>query len=862
MASEYKIICVDDDKDVLDIIVETVEQIGYPAVGFNHPSEAIPYIEENRSQIILILSDLRMDDINGFQFKKNLPKSTQEIPFVIITGYWTQEMSAEAMELGVQAFLEKPVKKEVLSEQIENFGKLREEVLNEEREMVEGFLEETSPMLDEIESLILELEESSDKEQPLAVYFRLLHTIKGTASCVGLVNLGDYTHKYEDFIGELRNRTIPVNTLSINVLLNGLDDLKQFFDEVEKQGNDQDLKFEDKLGKFTDLEAIKSETSEPTANQTVQEDKKINKAESESKSDEDKMTVSMGLLNKFMEESGELTVIRNSILKTVKKIETRYRGDDDIEQLNELLTGMYSVTSNIQGKITEMRKVPVKNTLRPFKRLVRDLSKKLGKDVELTIKGEELLIDNIIAKLFSNTLIHIVRNSLDHGIESKDDRVAKGKDPTGNLIIETYPQGEEIILKVTDDGKGINPSIIRKKAVEKGMHTEDEVLQMTDLQVVNLVFDSGFSTAEQVSDLSGRGVGMDMVRGSFRDMGGEVYVQSEVDKGSCFTLSVPIPKSVLIINTLSVEASGKTMLFQMDEVVEVLRYEKDNNTTKMYKIDTRFTAEHNGEMIDLIHMNDVFRQEYHHENEEINIVILRVGAQKFGVIVDKIYEFEEVVMRKISTQIVSHNLYHGASLVGAGEVALILSAEGIANSVGIEIIPQERTLDHVEQNVFSDNISEYMLFKYSETDQLGINLTSVERFEKIQSSQIEQIGDRFIVRYLDRNLILVDPGYHLGLKSESILSNEVLSSNQTFDVIVSSHEGSLIGLIVHTLGEIKVSSDDLNVDTIDLDGLEGSLYLEGKTVSILDVEFLRDKIFEKKQLLKTPEHKFELKKAA
>ena len=856
MANEFEIICVDDDQDVLETVIFNVENLGYKAVGFDHPTKAISYIEEKRNQIVMILSDLRMDDINGFEFKKNLPKSTQDIPFVVITGYWTQEMSLEAMELGVQAFLEKPVQGDVLAEQIEKFGKLREESLNEEREMVEGFLEETTPMLDEIESLILELEDSQDKELTLSVYFRLLHTIKGTASCVGLTRLGDYTHKYEDFIGELRNHTIPVNTVSINVLLNGLDDLKVFFSEVELVGNDQELSFDDKLGKFLDLEAVKNLSSNTVSEQVQLETKKPTKVENESKSDDDKMTVSMGLLNQFMEESGELTVIRNSIVKTVKKIEGRYRGDNDIEQLNELLSGMYSVTSNIQGKITEMRKVPVKNTLRPFKRLVRDLSKKLGKDVELTIKGEELLIDNIIAKLFSNTLIHFVRNSLDHGIEEKETRSSQGKNPTGNLIIETFPQGEEIILKVTDDGKGIDPVIIRKKALEKGMFSESELLNMSDMQVINLVFDSGFSTAEQVSDLSGRGVGMDMVRGSFREMGGEVYVQSEVNKGSTFTLSVPIPKSVLIINALSVETLGKVILFPMDEVVEVLRFDKENNTTKMYEIDGRYTVEHNQEMIDLIRMSEVFNCQNDQTNQELNIVILRVGAQKFGVIVDKIYEFEEVVLRKISPQISSHELYHGASLIGAGEVALILSAEGIARNAGIDIVPVERILEEGNDSLHHESVREYMLFTYQEGEELCIDLKFVERFEKLKTSQVEKIGDRFIVRYLDQNLILVDPGFALGLKEITFLDDSLVAEERVFDVIVTSVNEKLIGLMVHGLGEIKISTDELNTETIDIQGLEGSLFLEGKTVCVIDINQLSECLFEKKKLLK--EHEFEI----
>ncbi len=858
MESKYQIVCVDDDKDVLDILVDTIEDLGYSAQGFTSPQIATEFIEKNRHQIVLILSDLRMDDVNGFEFKRDLPKLTQEIPFVIITGYWTQEMSAKAMEIGIEAFLEKPVKAEILKDQIDRFAKKREETLNEEREMVEGFLDETTPMLDEIESLILELEESSDKEQTLSVYFRLLHTIKGTASCVGLTRLGDYTHKYEDFIGELRNKVVPVNTGSINVLLSGLDDLKQFFKMVDDVGNDNEVEFQHLIGKFTDLDKLAASTND-TEEKEVQKEQVVDNKKS---AEDDKMTVSMSVLNQFMEESGELTVIRNSILKTVNKIEGRYRGDEDIEQLNELLTGMYSVTSNIQNKITEMRKVPLKNTFRPFKRLVRDLCKKLGKDVELEIKGEDLLVDNIVAKLYSNTMIHIIRNSLDHGIETIAKREEKGKNPTGKLTIEAYPLGEDIVLKVSDDGNGVDPEIIKNKAIEKGLYTPEEIADMSSLQIINIIFDSGFSTAEQVSDLSGRGVGMDMVRGSFRDMGGEVYVQSEKGQGSIFTLKVPIPKSVLIINTLSVENNGKIVLFQMEEVAEVLQFNESSHSTRIFETDGQKMLEQNNEMIELLKLSDIFEEPYNEPTDgHYNIVILRVGEKKFGLIVDTIFEFEEVVLRKITPQIHSHSLYHGASLVGAGEVAMIVSSEGIAHKMGLEIKQVEHSLAEVEEKKVSHELSEYMIFDYTDThDQLCINLSQVDRFERISPDKIERIGTNFIIRYLDRNLLLVDPGHVLGLTDECRLENGHYQQLEDFDVIVIRGERKLMGLIVNELGEIVPTEQVVNLDTVNNPGLKGSLYLDGVTVCEVDVDYIEEKTSKRMKI--QVDNNFKLAKAA
>lgn len=847
---KFEIVCVDDDKDVLEIILDTVESAGHKPIGFCQAEEAVGYIEKNKHKIIMILSDLRMDDVNGFEFKKLLGKTVKDIPFVIITGYWTVEMSSEAMSLGIDAFLEKPIKADVLNEQIEKFGQARLELLQEEREMIEGFLEESSPMLDEIESLILELEESADKEQPLSVYFRLLHTIKGTASCVGLTKLGDYTHKYEDFIGEMRNQVIDVNTGSINVLLAGLDDLKKFFSMVEEQGADRELEVENHIDKFLNFDANSTSSSEPVAKaDTKVEKKQSSSPASNVKAEDDKMTVSMGLLNEFMEESGELTVIRNSILKTVKKIEGRYRGDDDIEQLNELLNGMYSVTSTIQGKITEMRKVPLKNTFRPYKRLVRDLTKKLSKEVELEIEGEELLVDNVLAKLFSNTMIHVIRNSLDHGIETPEVRTGNGKSSHGTLTIAAYEEGEDIVLKVKDDGKGIDPHIIKKLAVKKGLYTDEELNALSDLQIVNIIFESGFSTAEQVSDLSGRGVGMDMVRGSFEEMGGQVFVQSELNIGSTFTMRVPKPKSVLIINTLSVSCGGNIALFHMDEVVEVLRYEHENRTTKVFKIDDKEVLDHNGEMIDVVHLRDVIGMDKSKNEQVMNVVILRVAGRKYGVVVDEIFEFEEVVLRKISDQIQSKSIYHGASLIGAGEVAMILSSEGIAKQCQLEIIQDTNdALADLIKDQMLERFNEYMLFKTSGGEVLAIDLDQVERLEKVNLSKIEHVGNNQVIRYNESVLHLIDPAFSLALSDSCELERKWQMQSEAMDVIVVQVEGRRLGFCVHELEEIKNTDQEINTDTIDMPGLTGSLYLNGKTVCVIDVEHLIHLVERKKSI--------------
>lgn len=839
--SDYKIVCVDDDLDVLEAQSQKVNESGYETVTFSKPQEAIEYIAENKDQILMILSDLKMDKVSGFDLKKEVNKIAKEVPYLVITGYWTKEMSAIALDLGIQAFLEKPLKLDVLNEYIEKYVQERKEGLDDQKEMVEGFIEESSSMLDEIESLILELEEDPESEQTLSVYFRLLHTIKGTASCVGLNELANYAHKYEDFINELKNKTINVSTETTNALLFGLDDLKQYYVHIQTKYSDTNAVDQDRLKMFDP--AAYAGGQAPKVEEKTSQKKKEASAPSPKK-EEDKMTVSMNILNNFMEESGELTVIRNTILKTVKSIESRYRGDTDVELLNELLVGMHNVTSNIQGKIVEMRKVPLKNTFRPFRRLVRDISKQLGKEVELTVVGEELSVDNIVAKLYSNTMIHILRNSLDHGLETSEERIKNGKDPVGKLEIKVEEVGEDIVLEVIDDGKGINPEIIRQKALEKGLFTEAQLSKMSQLEIINIIFASGFSTAEKVSDLSGRGVGMDMVRGSFEEMGGEIIVFSEVNKGSKFRLKVPIPKSVLIINTLSVRVNKEFYIFHMDEVAEVVRYESDSENSKMYEINNQKMLSHNGETIQLLYLSDLLEQEKN-EDEVHSIVILRVGDSKYGVIVDEIYEFEEVVSRKIHDSINDRNIYHGAALLGTGQVAMIISAQGLAEYRQLEIHEKKKSYEmDADELMMNESYEEYMLFKYDSSNYLGIELDSVNRLETLNASSFEKVGNNTVVNYRGRVLPLIDPAYKIGLHETSLV-DDVYGKDEKVEVIIGQFQDRFIGLCVYGLDEIKKVFEELNSETIDMEGLKGSVYLEGKTICVINIEFLFEQLNKK-----------------
>jgi two-component system chemotaxis sensor kinase CheA len=855
---EYKIVCIDDENDILRIYHEALSEIGYETVLFENGQSALEYLKENHRKTLMVFSDFKMPGMDGLEFKSFLNEINSEIPVVIITAFWDKKMADKAMDLGVRAFLEKPFNPNIILQQIEKIAIPRRVVLEEEAEMIVGFLEESSPMLDEIEDLILKLEQDGGAEQTLATYFRLLHTIKGTASCVGLDVLGQFAHKYEDFIGKLRNHLIPVNTGSINILLKGLDGLKVLF-ELCKNFQQDSFVLADSVhifeGKVDDTAPMAQACVAPVRaeNERIQSE---NQSKSEQKED-DKMSVSMGLLDEFMQESGELTVVRNSIVKTVKNLEVKMRGDKDVAQLSDLLRGMYQVTSQIQQKISDMRKVALSHVFRPFKRLVRDISKDLNKKVDFVVEGEDLSVDKVVANLFSNTLIHLMRNSLDHGIEKPADRISMNKPEVGLLKICVRENGDMIELVISDDGKGINPDIIKSLAVKKGLYTEAELALMTKAEIQSIIFDSGFSTAEKVSDLSGRGVGMDMVKSSVYEQGGTIEIKSDVGIGSQFKLLVPIPKSVLIINTLHTQCSGQNFMFRMDDVLEVVTIDDYLSKPEVLKIDDAYFLDHNNDLLQLVFLADVFGLPKK-SSSQMNIVLIKNKKFTLGLIVDKILEFEEVVSKKISQSIKSNHYFEGASLLGSGEVALVLSIDGICSSLKFENAQAKAKKRSEKVLVDERPLSEYMAFYTSQSERLIVELSSVERLEMLSVKLLQKVGDRFVIRHRGETLQVVDPAYSMELNESCKVNEKFMYEQQEYmNLVVVKNNGHKIALLVHRMDEIRSTRESVDTSIANHVGILGTVYVDGATLSLLDVKYIFRK-FIKGYLFQMNEMDFEV----
>ena len=817
---KYEIVCVDDESTILELYESSIEELGCTVQTFTNPEVAIEYILENKNNIISIVSDYKMPEMTGLEFREKIIDKDIYIPFFMVTGFYNKEMALKGMELKISKFIQKPFDQGELLEHIKSDSERHKKLLEEEYEMISSFVDESSPMLDEIEELILELEDSPNDVNCLNTYFRLLHTIKGTASCVGLQSLPEFTHHYEDLVSSLKHGDIKVNNYIIDAMLKGLDVLKRMYDDISKgRAYEFDISQDLKIFALSDAQMnSKVESNEDKSDIVI-----------EKKAEDEKLGIQVSLLDDFMELSGEMTVLRNMILKSVAKIEAKYHGDRDVDVLSDTLDEMHKVSSKLQNQISEMRKVTMASIYRPLKRVVRDSSKKLSKDVELRVVGEDLRIDTSVGKVLSNALVHLVRNGIDHGIETIEKRIEIGKEKEGDLEINTYIEADNIIVKVKDDGNGIDKEKLKSKAIEKELYSKEELDRMSNQRILSLIFDSGFSTASEVTDISGRGVGMDMVRSSIESINGKITIDSHLGKGTTFVMTIPIPRSVLIINSLMVNINENQFAIPLDNVSEVIDVQKSLDMIE--ELGDGYVLRHHESLLAVVDLRASFNSHVSQELENTSIVILKDESFHYGLVVDSVLDIEEVVVKKLVKKLSKNNvLFEGVTLVGDGEMALILDLEKVAAFANIQVLDQEADLHEVDQNEVSEKVNEFIKIKLNDNSNYCIDLDAINRLEEFDTKEISFCGDLPIYRYRDSFLPIVD----LFLENNDFLFKD----QEDFKVLVLEKDNKKIGLVVSEISDIISTKEQ--IDTVFSNGEEisGTVYVDAHTLNVLDHNYI------------------------
>ncbi len=411
-------------------------------------------------------------------------------------------------------------------------------------------------------------------------------------------------------------------------------------------------------------EVVKKNTPKPKKNAKKEENETI-------RIDIERVSTLMNLV-------GELVLDRNRIVKLTSRFRSNCEDIEAIEELNEAIAGMSRSVSDLQEVVMKLRMQPVKRIFSKFPRIVRDLAKKVGKKINLELEGEDTEIDRSILNQLEDPLIHLVRNSIDHGIEPPEERVAKGKSEAGTIILSALQEGDRIIVSIEDDGRGINAQKVKKKAIEKGLITPEQAEQMSDKEAYELIFMPGFSTADKVSDLSGRGVGMDVVANVIHSLRGAIEIESEPDVGTKITMKLPL--TVAIIRTLMVGVNDRIFAIPLFSVVEIIKYRKEDiKDVGIYK-----SLMLRDEVYLFFHLSELFDIESSNENKFV--IIINIGEKNIAIAVDDLYGEEEIVIKPLGEMLKDVEGIAGATITGDGKVVLILDIKSLINEKRTDLI--------------------------------------------------------------------------------------------------------------------------------------------------------------------------------
>ena len=691
------------------------------------------------------------------------------------------------------------------------------------------FLQEAGDHLSSIEPDLLSMEKEGEACSSVQInrVFRAIHTIKGSAAMLDLVTITSLSHAMENVLSKMRDKTVKPSQLLMDLLFQCIDKLKAMIDDIGNAGNvavDEEVK---KLAAFQEnmatehaaasdngLTLFADEIKPLVATTASAAPTMVNQPKSTPQSPENEtIRVKVDLLNSLMNTAGELVLGRNQLLSTLRGFQ------DQDRELATILQNIDRITSQLQEEVMQTRMQPIGSLFGRFGRMVRDLAKNLGKEIELITEGGNVELDKSIIELLADPLTHIIRNSADHGLETGDERSAKNKARKGTITLKAFHEGGRVHVVIGDDGRGINPGKVLAKAIEKGLVDSSRAKLMSEKDVVNLVFAPGFSTAAVVSEVSGRGVGMDVVRTNIEKLGGSIEIQTVLDSGTTVVLSLPL--TVAIIPALIVGASShlfavpqvnlvelvcvkaaeigqkivkvagapvfklRGKLLPVVKLAEVLGMEKTyfdpiSNTTKLdrrkniadrreFGVEKPSSSQENAALL-LSRSNPDRRQ---HWRSDYYILVLRAGSEQFGLIVDELFDSQEVVVKPIASFVQKAKCFAGATILGNGQVILIIDAPGIVRLAQLKFADRSGDLVSSSSVISEHATKSIILFRGSPDEVFAVPQEKILRIEKIEPGNIQTVGQKEYVNQSGRAIEVLRLDAHLPVLALGANQNEL-----------------------------------------------------------------------------------------
>jgi two-component system, chemotaxis family, sensor kinase CheA len=733
-------------------------------------------------------------------------------------------------------------------------------------DIVKEFLVESYENLDRLDRDLVGLEKNPRDREALAGVFRTIHTIKGTCGFLSFNKLEKVAHVGENLLTRLRDGQLTLNPEITTALLGMVDAVRQMLKEIESTGKDGEIDYPELREKLTRLQqlpevavnlevaAVSKEAAPaaaspvPSVNTSIQPagvapkkmrvpvrkreeggpgrpGETVGKPEAvrgddveaqrnqqpqgaQASASDSTVRVNVGLLDKVMTLVGELVLSRNQVLQFAGRMK-----DAGLLAASQRLN---LITTELQEGVMKTRMQPIGNIWGQFPRTVRDVALGCGKQVEIEMEGKETELDKTIIEAIKDPLTHLVRNSVDHGIELPEDRAKVGKDRTGRLILRAFHEGGQVNIEISDDGAGLNAERIRKKAVERAVISAEQAARMSERDIFNLIFLPGFSTAEKVTNVSGRGVGMDVVKTNVERIGGSVDVQSTPGEGT--TVRVKIPLTLAIIPALVVTCGGDRYAIPQISLLELVRLEADEVSKGIELVHGAPVYRLRGRLLPLVYLSRELKLSVEEKpavpgDGAVNIVVLQADERQFGLVVDQINDTEEIVVKPLRKQLKTIKTFAGSSIMGDGKVALILDVLGLAQRSGVVTETRERALTEKagESAGAAGEKQTFLLFAGPGDSRMAIPLSTVARLEEFPVAQVEMSGSQWVTQYRGQILPLVRLSVLMEERRHKLraLQAPPAADAGPIQVLVLNHEGRSFGLVVERILDIVEDRADV-----------------------------------------------------
>ena len=736
--------------------------------------------------------------------------------------------------------------------------------MTDEAEILEEFLVEAREIIDKLDLDFVQLEKSPADGNLLGDVFRGVHTLKGSSGFFSFKRLELVSHAGESLLSKLREKSLELTTDMVTILLRTLDTLRDIVDDIEanraESAGDDTLLLAN-LQSLTVGGGLISELEEdnPVATgalpavdgvdgvdgvTTPSPDVAVEpmgvaviESDSEGPSDEvapealdvnaqvnaasPPVKVSVELLDSLMNLVSEMVLARNRLIT--------YAAQATDPQLTGVVRNVDFITLELQERMMKTRMSPISQVWDKFPRLVRDLAQACGKEVDLHQRGAETELDRTLLEMIKAPLIHLIRNSVDHGIEDAQTRLQSGKPATGSVTLHAKHENGMVVVEVLDDGDGIDLNAVRAKVIELGLADAKRAAKLDADELIEFIYLPGFSTNDAVTNVSGRGVGMDVVRTNLQNIGGSVEVTSS-PLGTCFKLKIPL--TLAIMPTLFVRCAAERFAIPQSNLLEMVRYHPGDNTERLEYLYGVPVFRLREKLVPLIFLAQSLELRSANDwgGETLNIAVVQSSGVRFGLVVDEVLDMQEVVVKPMVAILRSRSIYSGATILGDGRVALILDIEGVAKNACISgKIREYQRKEAVSGHGAADAEHALLLFELSGDDRLAIPVNQVERLERIERADIQKSGSESVIPYGDEIMKLV-------WLADYVDGSRHVKKNAALSIIVHYADGLPIGLVVNQINDIVYVPGQLNITPSHQKGHLGCAVIDEQVINVIDVD--------------------------